>query len=179
MRAYVTSIGEKTTDICCDQLMKFGYDVVLLKKDQSWPDKYRQFILSTEEDCIRVDADVIVNEKVKLFQNEVLTNKYLMMQGSLFDFYQNGIFVGQPVFYSKKVFPIIRRMLHIMDERRPETFAWRLGDVNPFTHSLEEVMGMHGFFAGPEALQRAKENKVNRGQIKKYDFELAEKLQAL
>ena len=28
MLAYVTSIGEKTTQICCDQLIKYGFDVV-------------------------------------------------------------------------------------------------------------------------------------------------------
>lgn len=175
MRAFVTSIGEKTTDICADQLSRFGFDVVVLSKKENWADKYRQFIDSTEEDCIRVDADVLVNERVKLMR-EMPHLDILMAQGSVYDFFHNDSWVGQPVYYSRNVFKIIRHQLEHMNEMRPESWAWRLADVNKKTISLDTLMGMHGFFCDEEQLERAYRNKESRGQLGRFDFDLARKL---
>ena len=44
MKAYVTSIRELTTKICCEQLRKFGFEIVLLDQKESWIEKYKKFI---------------------------------------------------------------------------------------------------------------------------------------
>jgi len=66
MKAFITSIGEKTTKICCEQLSKFGFEIILLDEIEPWINKYKKFINMANEDCLRVDADIIVNEQIKL-----------------------------------------------------------------------------------------------------------------
>ena len=44
MIAYVTSVGEKTTEICCEQLERYGFDVYFFNKKESWADKYKEDI---------------------------------------------------------------------------------------------------------------------------------------
>jgi hypothetical protein len=180
MKAYVTSCGERTVDICIGQLKKFGFEVVHLSKEQPWAEKYKQFIACTNEDCIRVDADVIVNEHIKMFCDWAERSGNYMCQASIFDLYRNKAWPGQPVFYKASVFPIIRKQLDKLSTLRPETWAWRLPEVNAHTETYEDiVVGLHGFFSGPEAIERAKKLKEARGQINEYDFELVTKLQSI
>lgn len=178
MKALVTSCGEKTTAVCIEQLKKLGFEVMNDDRRIPWHKKYRDFIeVMAQEpaDVLRVDADVIVNEKVAdaLMFGE---RGYLMAQFQIFDFYKNDLSTGQPVWYSKHVFPIIKKHLKHIDHLRPETWAWRLAEVNNDTVSIGGVAGMHGFFQDEETMKRAKENKFARRQESNYDFELAEKL---
>ena len=82
MKAYLCSVGELTTQICVDQLKLFGFDVILLDEIEPWYDKYKRFIFQTEEDCIRIDADVIPNKNIKLFQTSFLS----MQQAHTYDY---------------------------------------------------------------------------------------------
>lgn len=183
MKAYVTSIGEKTTDICCDQLRKFGFDVVLLDEKMSWVDKYKAFIVlaqSKGENCLRVDADVIVNENIKFALKCEDKNKkicFSMAQMQVFDFYKNNLCIGQPMIYSKRTLDIIRENLDKIRADRPETSAWRMKGINDGTLTFDyKIYGIHGIGQSDEAMDRAERNKEDRGQSKEYDFELSRKL---
>jgi len=180
MIAYVTSVGEKTTQICVDQLKSFGFDVVLLDGVESWPNKYRRFINEAREDCIRVDADVIVNENIGVAIMKVIDRDVLMSQFSVYDFYKNNTSVGNPVYYTKKALEIIREHIKEIDDRRPEASAWRLKEINEYTITIEsEIVGLHGFGQDDETVARARKNKENRGQIDMYNFDLVGRLRKL
>lgn len=183
MKAFVTSVGEKTTQICCDQLKRFGFEVILLDKKEPWFEKYKRFIVyasNENEDCLRIDADVIVNSFIVRAQKDLREHKgNFMMQYTIYDFYLNGIKLGQPVLYSKGSFKIIMDNFKNLDERRPEASAWRLKEINHFTKNIDTVVGMHGFFQNKETVERAELNKRARKQIGKYDFALVEKLMNL
>lgn len=176
MKSYLTTIGEKTTDICKAQLERWGFEVIVLDGLEPWAEKYKRFIDTATEDCIRIDADVIPNRLLKIAVDCQLPRKFLMVQFKAYDFYRNNIGVCSPVYYSAKALEIIRRDFNHLDLRRPEATAWRLPDIEPHTHTSKAVVGMHGFFQKPQDLVRHKFNKVDRKQMGEYDFSLAETL---
>jgi hypothetical protein len=175
MKAYLTSIGEKTADICKEQLEKLGLEVVLLDKKESWEDKYRSFINTATEDCIRIDADIIPNENIK----ELPMKNRMMTQALGYDFYKNKVGVIGILYYSEKALEIIRNNFDNIDWRRPEATAWRLPEINLKNETIELVCGMHGFFQDKETIERAYKNKIDRKQIKDYDFDLVNKIMNL
>lgn len=180
MKAYLTTIGEPTTEICKEQLERFGFDVVVLDGAEPWAQKYARFIETADEDCIRIDADVILNQNIKEAINGLKYQpQMLMVQWSCYDLYRNNIGVCSPVFYSKKALEIIREDFKDLDLRRPEATAWRLKRINEFTATKDWVVGMHGFFQDKDHLARHLENKIERKQMEDYDFELAKKLTKL
>jgi hypothetical protein len=175
MKAYLCTIGERTTEVCKWQLERLGFEVVVLDEIEPWCVKYARFIQMANEDCIRIDADVILNDKILLDIDQIPEN-ILMAQFQYFDFYRNEVGGGNPCFYSKACLDILKTKLDEIDERRPEASAWRLKEINDFTMTCERICGMHGFGCDKEMLERAKKNKEDRGQINLYDFDLAEKL---
>lgn len=182
MKAYVTTIGEKTTELCCSQLEKFGFEVVLLDKIESWESKYKRFINMAHEDnenCLRVDADVIVNENIKTLGGNHLTPRILIESGSLYDLYRNGVFRGSPIFYTKKAIGIIHRYKSMLHPNRPESSACRLDGINPHKYQSDTIVGMHGFFQNRDAVEKAMINKKDRKQQDLFDFELVDKLMNL
>ena len=64
MIAYVFSIREKTTDLCVRVLKQNGFKVMLLDGMESIGDKYKRFIEMADEDCIKIDADIIPNSNI-------------------------------------------------------------------------------------------------------------------
>lgn len=180
MKAYITSIGEKTTAICVQQLILFGFEIVLLDKVEPWIEKYKRFINMAHEPCVRVDADIIVNEKIKLVTAETLGTPLKMIQFRNYEFYRNDIAVGQPVWYSAEALRLIRKHWNELgDKKRPEASAWRLRQINSFTKTSDIIVGMNGFFQDDEHLTRHEKHKKERHQDHEYDFELAKKLKAL
>lgn len=177
MKAYVTSVGERTTDLCCEQLERYGFDVVLMDKKESWIDKYSMFIKVANEDCVRVDADVIPNDNVKLVGKDI--GDAIMVQYKYFDFYKNNVSVGCPVFYKKEALSGIMSSLKKIHPSRPEATAWRLPNIVERTMTSDLIVGMHGFGSDKNTIERAKRNKIARGQIKDYDFDLAYKIAEL
>ena len=180
MKAYVTSIGEKTEKICCEQLEKFGFEVVLLNAKESWESKYKRFInmaYKANEDCLRIDADVIVNERIR-YLHEV-ENSELIASYCLYDLYRNGIFRGSPILYSKKAIGIIHRYQSMLHPNRPESSACRLDQINPHKYQSEVIVGMHGFFQNHDTIEKAKTNKTDRKQQDLFDFDLVDKLMKL
>jgi hypothetical protein len=181
MKAFVTSIGEQTTNICCEQLIKFDFisEVILLSEVESWPVKYEKFIHAAEaldEDIIRVDADLIVNNNLAKLWKREKDKKWLMLQAHSYDFYRNNIGITCPVFYRAKAIRLIRLNWDKLNLRRPEATAWRLAEINPHAKTVDDLVGMHGFFQGTAELERAEANKIERKQIDQYDFALARKI---
>lgn len=168
MKAFVTSIGEKTTSLCVNQLKRLGYDVVLLDRNEPWVTKYKRFLELADNNCLRVDADVIVNENLSLKNLEQITKIYqdrLMIQFQIFDLYSLDIRVGQPIYYHKAVFKKIKENLGSIDSKRPESWAWRLPVVNKNTSSCEDrVCGVHGFWQTNDDMARAIDHRKERDQ---------------
>jgi len=178
MNAYVTSIGERTTQICCDQLKKFGFTVFLLDEKEPWIDKYKKFIQMAVAPCIRVDADVIVNKNLKDYCETFIEHQIEdMTQFNIFDMYKNNLSNTSPVLYSEKAIEKIRELIDKIDVRRPETSSWRLIQNEGLeVYTSKQTMGMHGFFQDKETILRARQNKIDRKQIYDYDFDLSFKL---
>lgn len=178
MKLYLTSVGEKTTEVAKWQAERLGFEVVLLDKVEPWIDKYKRFIdMAQGEDCLRMDADVILNKNIKQF---ILPDeKILIAQFHTFDFYKNDVSITSPVWYSKKSLKIIKDNLGKLDINRPEASAWRLENINDYTYTSYMVVGMHGFFQDKETIDRAIKNKTERKQIEEYDFWLVDKIMRL
>mgnify|MGYP001577335249 CR=1 FL=1 len=177
LKAYLTTIGERTTDICKWQLERLGFEVVLLDKVEPWGEKYRRFIRLANENCLRVDADVIVNKNILECKN---LPDDVMAQFTCFDFYRNDVWNTCPVYYGKEISEIIKSNLDKIGNNRPETEAWRLPQVQPLTLILDKkCYGMHGFFQDDATHGRAYQNRKDRGQLEQFDFELVERLKKL
>lgn len=168
MKCFVTSIGEKTTDLCCSQLQKFGFEVVLLDKVEPWITKYESFLLQADEDCLRIDADVLVNKHIVECVDDPFD--FFMIQYKTYDLYRNDVGITSPVRYSKEGLELIRAQISKLSEGRPEATAWRLPKVVDNTFTRDLIVGMHGFFQDDLAVNRAIENKLSRKQSSQYDW---------
>ena len=172
MKAYITSIGETTTELCEWQLKRLGYKTILLNQVEPWIVKYKRFIEMANEDCLRVDADILVNNSIP----KGIDKDSLMIQFHVFDIYKNKISICSPIFYRKKGIEIIRKNLDNLYVSRPEASAWRIEEINPYTKTSPIIAGIHGLLQNKETIDRAIENKKQRGQFDDYDFELAKKI---
>jgi len=183
MRAFVTTIGEKTTELCIKQLKRYGFEVILLDGKELWASKYTRFIEEADkldEDILRVDADIIVNKNIQeIPYYEYYNSGVSMVQFKHWDFYKNDLGQGNPVWYSAEAIKIIKDYLQYIDPHRPETWAWRLSDIRPYTETSDSVVGIHGIAQSKEDIKRAFEHKKLRGQLQDFDFDLAYKINKL
>lgn len=177
MKAFVTSVGEKTTDICVSQLRKHGFDVILLDKKEPWIEKYKDFIrraAALKEDVLRIDADIIPTASIaKVPSIAGVFHSAYMIQFQVFDFYKFDIHMGMPIIYKKAGLSEMVKVLDHIKTGRPETEMSRLPIINDWMVSCPVVMGAHGFFQDKETMDRAFDNKLQRGQLGQYDFSLA------
>lgn len=139
MRAYLTSIGEKTTNICKWQLELLGFDVVMIEGIEPWHIKYKRFIDLADEDCLRIDADIILFNDFKIAEMPEI----VMAQWQVVDYKKFVIHTGQPIYYSKKLLEIAKKMPISQD--RPETSMWRMPEIIKYTKTIKEVVGLHQF----------------------------------
>lgn len=153
MKAYLTSIGETTEQVCKSQLEKFGFEVILLNKKEPWIDKYKKFLEIANEDCIRIDADIIPNKHLLKLAN----CKQFIAKAHLYDIYRNEIWPLAPIYYSKLALMELKDT-KIADEKRPETSMWRSFPVK-LTTVLSDVVGFHGFFQSQKDIDRVVHNK--------------------
>jgi hypothetical protein len=174
MKAFVTSIGETTTELACWQLRRLGFDVICLDKQQTWVEKYSEFIVQADEPCLRVDADVLVNSNI--IQAVERVGKLLMGQWFTYDLYQNDIGNTSPVYYSQEALRLIKPHLGSLHPTRPEATAWRLPRINPYTYTGQEIVGIHGFFQDEASISRHIQNKRDRKQNHNYDWEFVLKV---
>lgn len=139
MKAFLTSVGESTEQVCKEQLEKLGFEVVLLNDKEDWPTKYKRFIDLANEDCLRVDADTILFNDFEIPKLPEIS----MAQWLVADRKRFKINAGQPVYYSKKLLDIAKKVpvLNI----RPETSMWRSPEIIKYTMTIDKVAGLHGF----------------------------------
>lgn len=176
MRAYLTTIGEPTAKICQEQLIKMGFEVVVLDENESWFEKYTRFLNLAKENCIRIDADVIPNFRLRAVAEDFNKSGYLMGGMRIFDFYKNDLHAGGPVYYSKQGLDIIRANVATLKDTKPETDASRLWGINRFYFCRMDVVGMHGFFQKKDDAKRGLKHKIDKKQIVDVEIELCNEL---
>lgn len=178
MIAYVTSIGESTTELCKWALERQGFQVFVLNEPTSLWDKLNKIFKATKKgDVLRVDADVIVNKNVKEL---VQQTDYLWYQALTYDWFKQDVTHGGVQFIREAAIPTILK--HIDEAHRlerPESYLYRLEEFhNPrVCGTFEKVCGLNGY--KQTDVKRVYDTKVRRGQIDNYDFELAERIETL
>lgn len=194
MLAVVTSIGEPTTDLCIWSLQRNGFTVKVIRDPYSslW-EKLKHIYIGTDEDFLRVDADVIPNRKVTASYLEKQEYVYDLqtvnpahstawwLQFSAYDWFQQDVMHGGIQFIRKEALPALRAHVDEFERAyRPETYLYRLEEfTNPIRRcvAVNVVAGLHGF--AQTDIERVKDTKERRGQMGNYDFELAERLNNL
>lgn len=180
MIAFVTTIGEPTTGLCVWSLKRNGFEVHTISGDDSLASKLKRIYeeaYSLDQDFIRVDADVIPNRKLT---PEIKVDPDVWWgQFQCFDWYSQDIMNGGIQFIRSQCLPILlSHTSEFMNEERPETYMYRLEEFgNPRRCvTIPGIMGIHGY---RNDIERARANKIRRGQTKDYDFALAERLNEL
>ena len=180
MKAYVTSVGEITTDLCVWSLERNGFEVVLIQNPSTLASKLEEIYNRADDDFVRVDADVVPN---KILTPEMVQAPYdrevWWVQFLTYDWYKQDATHGGVQFIRKEALPVLReRVRDAVDLERPESHLYRLaefyGPRRCETHPA--IVGLHGY---KNDSSRAKETKQRRGQYYDYDFELAKKLDEL
>lgn len=177
MKAFVTSIGEPTTWLCCDQLRRYGFDVVILKDDRSLAEKLREIYTQADDDFLRVDADVVPNRRIRELVDDPLPVWWV--QARIFDWLQQDLATGGIQFIRKEALPHLREHVgRFLGAERPETQLYRLEAFHEPRRCVTSpvVAGLHGFRQGD--LARVRAVKERRGQTN-YDWPLVERLEAL
>jgi hypothetical protein len=182
MKAFVTSIGEKTTDVCIWALKRNGFDVTPRTDSQSLAEKLKWIYSQADDDFVRIDADVIVNrnckpENILRFTEPLKTAWWIQFQ--MFDWYQQDVSYGGIQFIRKEALPVLRENVDkFMQHERPETELTRsYGMYNPRRfESYDMVMGLHNY---KNDMERVKTVKSRRNQLDNYDFDLAQRLEEL
>lgn len=175
-RAYVTSIGEPTTELCVWSLERQGYDVTLVQDPySSLATKLQEIYKHADTDFLRVDADVIPNRNVStLSQYEP---DAWWVQGQCFGWQAQDLVYGGVQFIRKEALPALRANIedHLKDER-PETAMFRLPEFHEPRRcvSVQVVCGLHGW--GQKDQVKIKQTKERRGQSANYDWALVERM---
>lgn len=179
MRAYVTSIGESTEELCIWALERNGFEVVLVKDDETTLWKKLQWIYNTaKDDFLRVDADIIVNRNCTV--DSLVEDDAWWVQYQTFDWYKQDVAYGGVQFIKKECFEALRNNIDtFVDAERPESQMFRLDEFyNPRRCiSKDKIMGLNGF--AQTDIDRVIDTKKRRRQFGSYDFELVERLNKL
>lgn len=176
MRAYIFSIGEPTTDLVCDLMREYGFDVVLYKDSTSLWSKLKRFyheaLDSPDEEVIRIDADVIPNPNVKNLRSG---GGWVCARG--FDWYKQDVGAVSIHCLSRDVLHLCEAYINeAQSMSRPESHVWRIPIINEKTSLTEAVYGLHGY-GQQEHRNRIKALKDSRNQT--YDWSLVERIENL
>jgi hypothetical protein len=182
MKAFVTSIGEPTTDLCVWSLERNGFEVVLLNNGSLLVDKLKTIYEQADDDFVRIDGDVVVNKKFTphFIKGEMWPDIW-WLQFITYDWLKQNLTYGGAQMITAKALPALRAnvdRVHNLD--RPETALSRIEEFyNPRRfESCEAVVGLHGFALG-DHLERVDRQKQKRDYFNTYDFELLTKLEGL
>lgn len=179
MKAIVTSIGEPTTDLCVWSLQRNGFEVALYEDDSSLAEKLAQIYTALDEDFIRVDGDVIPNRALIPGLASALGPEAWWLQFMTFDWYKQDVTYGGVQLVRKEALPALRKhVAEAMHLERPESYMFRLAEFHNPRRCLSNmmIMGLHGY---KNDVERVKAVKTRRFQEDNYDFELAERINAL
>lgn len=177
MKAYITSIGESTTEICKWSLERYGYEVELVENQGSLWSKLKYIYNTADNDFVRVDADVVVGQNILELTKQSDAWWY---QSMIYEWFRQDVGHGGIQFIRKECLPALREHVDEAERlERPESYMSRLKEFHDPRRfeSFSKVCGIHGFKQSD--VQRVKDTKMRRGQYGNYDWELAEKLDAL
>ena len=178
MKCFVFSIGEKTTELCCELMKDYGFEVILFENRSSLWNKLNRFYLEAleteDEYFMRIDADIIPNQNVKKLAGA--TNGWSCASG--YDWYsQDRKAISIHVISREVIEQCLKHIEEAKDEIRPETYLWRLPNVNPETVIVDRYScGIHGY-GQQEHRDRIKLLKHNRNQD--YDWKLLDRIEKL
>lgn len=178
MIAFVFSIGEKTTPLCLKLLNEYGFETRLFQDNTTLWYKLKRFYteaLETDEThFMRVDADIIPNRNVLRLAEKA--RGWSCASG--YDWYsQDRKAISVHVMERHIIEKCLRHIEEAEDKIRPETYLWRLPEVNSYTNIQDEFnCGLHGY-GQQDHRDRIKELKYNRNQ--KYDWDLLDRIEAL
>lgn len=169
------SIGEPTTEIAKWAVERQGFEVVLYQDKTTLWAKLKRMLEEFDEDILRVDADVICNDRIKYLKPG---GKTVWTQSHCYDWYKQNVIPCSVGVITAEAMNTCRTLIdEYKNDSRPETRLWRL---DPF-HSpricrvLPTVVGVHGY--KQTDLARIKAQKAERGQA--YDWELYEAVSKL
>lgn len=174
MLAYVFSIGEPTTQLCVEALEKNGLEVVLYQDGSRFTEKYKRLMTEAEPPFVRVDADIIVNYRVKEYLEQA--KDWSCPYGWVW--WQQDLQPISVMYYSGEVVEIIKPHLYdkdFLNTPRPEQHMWSLPEIQGKNHKIETPVGLKGY--GVRNLKPVKERKANRGQV--YDWRWVERINSL
>lgn len=170
------SIGEKTTDLCCELMEEYGFDVILYQDQTSLWEKLKRFYteaLETKSDAyVRIDADIIPNRNVLKLQSKGWTC------ASGYDWYKQDRGAISIHLMTRPIVELcLAKIGEAKNEVRPETYLWRLPEVNPYTNVQDGFnSGIHGY-GQVDQRQRIKDLKYIRNQS--YDWKLLDRIESL
>lgn len=158
-------------------MQEHGFEVILYQDQTSLWEKLKRFYTEAlQSDGIwfcRIDADVIPNRNVlkltggKGWQCAVGFDWYKQDRGAISIHIMNRGVIEE----------CLKHIDEAKDELRPETYLWRLSNVNPITSIQGDFScGIHGY-GQKDQRDRIKELKYNRGQP--YDWRLIDRIEAL
>lgn len=179
MKAYVTSIGESTTELCIWSLKRNGFDVVLIKDKTSLAEKLKRIYNQEKDEFIRVDADVVPNRRLtpEAVRKALDDPDAWWIQFRSYGWFTQGIIYGGMQYIRKEALPHLRNNVDsVLHAERPETQLSRIPEFyNPRRFmSSNLVMGLHGY--AQNDIERIKQTKLNRNQYANYDWDLVEEL---
>jgi hypothetical protein len=180
MKAYITSTGEPTTDLCVFSVERNGFEAVLIQDaNTTLAQKLKQIYEQADDDFIRVDADVILNKALTSKTIEYHKNNDWWTQFKVWDWFQQQVANGGVQFIRKAALKALRANVDkFAESERPESQLFRLDEFhNPRRCGTSKwIVGIHGY---KNDLEHVKIVKTRRKQLDNYDFELAERLNAL
>jgi hypothetical protein len=180
VKAFITSTGEPTTDLCIWALSRNGFEVELILDSSSLWSKLKKIYSRPEDDFLRVDADIIVNKNLTPKLLASLSDPEIWWwQFLTFDWYKQDT-THSMSFIRKAALPFLRSNIDkFQRDLRPETRISRIPEFHDPRRmaTIERIMGVHGY--GIPDLNPVRELKSRRGQSQDYDFELTDRLNRL
>lgn len=182
MKAYVFSIGETTTNLCSELMREMGFEVILFNDDTTLWDKLKRFyseaLKTPDNTFIRIDADIIPNKHVLDMVDYHNYSPKMWTCAAGWDWYkQDRGAISIHVMDRHIIRKCLKEISGARDKIRPETYLWRLDQINPTTQIYDKYSsGIHGY-GQKDHRERIKQLKHLRNQD--YDWDLVQRIEAL
>lgn len=181
MKAFVFSIGEKTTDLCCELMKEYGFEVILYKDSTSLWEKLKRFyedaLKTSDSEFVRIDADIIPNKRV--LDLVKVNDGCLWHCGAGWDWYKMERGAISIHHMKREAVEICLENIESAKSMiRPESHLWRLQEFHypRVCHAVDMSCGLHGY-AQQNQRDRIKNLKQSRNQD--YDWSLVNRIEAL
>lgn len=176
MKAYVFSIGERTTDLCCELMEEYGFDVTLYQDQTSLWDKLKRFyteaLETKDQEFVRIDADIIPYPRVA---NMLNLAGWTCAWG--FDWYKQDLGSISIHKMNREVIKLCLKFIEqAKNENRPETYLWRHKGINDYTDHSPGPFGLHGY---GQTDQRGRIRSLKDSRSQSYNWDLVERIEAI